>query len=211
MLPNGNVLLGAGVGETRPTYFYEFTLAANYGGGSFVSVPAPGNSNSVNVETYNTQLLLLPTGQVMFTDGSTDVEIYTPSSQNYPDSWRPYQYACGYHLDCIALTIIHNTQTNTIAGENFNGMSQATMFGNNAQMATNYPLLRITGFPMGQQQPKVYYCRTHDHSSMGVATGYLGVSTQFDCPNIPTGFSGFLEIVANGIPSVRNFIATTVP
>ena len=45
------------------------------------------------------------------------------------------------------------------------------------------------------------YCRTHDHSSMGVATGSKRVSTQFDVPaEAETGASD-LVVVANGIPS----------
>ncbi len=44
--------------------------------------------------------------------------------------------------------------------------------------ATNYPLVRITNTASGH----VVYARTHNHSSMGVATGSAIVSTQFDVP-----------------------------
>jgi hypothetical protein len=47
----------------------------------------------------------------------------------------------------------------------------------------------------------VAYARTHDHSSMGVATGALVVSTTFDVPaQIELGPSD-LYVVANGIAS----------
>jgi hypothetical protein len=47
----------------------------------------------------------------------------------------------------------------------------------------------------------VFYARTHNHSTMGVATGSAIVSTNFDVPaRAETGTSS-LEIVANGIPS----------
>jgi hypothetical protein len=54
----------------------------------------------------------------------------------------------------------------------------------------------------------VFYARTHDHSTMGVATGTAIVSTNFDVPsNMDTG-DCMLEVVANGIPSVA--VAVTV-
>jgi hypothetical protein len=47
----------------------------------------------------------------------------------------------------------------------------------------------------------VFYARTHDHSTMGVATGDKLVWTNFDVPlSIETGASR-LEVVANGIAS----------
>jgi hypothetical protein len=47
----------------------------------------------------------------------------------------------------------------------------------------------------------VFYAKTHDHSSMGVATGKATVSTNFDvAAGMETGASS-LVVVANGIPS----------
>jgi hypothetical protein len=69
--------------------------------------------------------------------------------------------------------------------------------GDEFQNATNYPLVRITNATSG----RVYYARTHDHSTMGVATGSKRVWTFFDVPKgIATGAST-LEVVANGIAS----------
>jgi hypothetical protein len=57
--------------------------------------------------------------------------------------------------------------------------------------------VRITNKASGH----VFYARTHDHSSMGVATGSASVSTMFDVPSsIETGASS-LVVVANGIAS----------
>jgi hypothetical protein len=192
LLPNGNVLVGAAVGFGPPTYFYEFTTTNQW-------VPVPAPANAQHVLSQQVHLLVLPTGQVMYTDQSQDVEIYTPANQTYAPSWAPQIPNCG----SICFVTIHTSQTNFISGTGFNGMSQGAMFGDNAQMATNYPLVRITVFvPCPKVCPSlVYYCRTHDHSSMGVATGNLPVSTSFDCPNVPIDTSGLLQIVANGIPS----------
>jgi len=54
----------------------------------------------------------------------------------------------------------------------------------------------------------VFYCRTHDHSSMGVATGGAIVSTHFDVPAVIETGASDLYVVANGIPS--NPVAVTV-
>ena len=70
-------------------------------------------------------------------------------------------------------------------------------FGDEYQNATNYPLVRITN----NSTKHVFYARTHDHSTMGVATGTKVVSTHFDVPKtIDTGAST-LVVVANGIAS----------
>ena len=82
-------------------------------------------------------------------------------------------------------------------GTQFNGLSEAVGYGDDYQGATNYPLVRITNTATGH----VFYCRTHNHSTMGVATGATPVSTQFDVPpSIETGPST-LVVVANGIAS----------
>ncbi|MEI9929854.1 MAG: hypothetical protein WDM89_04635 [Rhizomicrobium sp.] len=75
--------------------------------------------------------------------------------------------------------------------------AQANSFGDELQTFTNYPLVRITNTKTGH----VFYAKTHDHSSMGVATGSTIISTQVDVPSgIETGASS-LVVVANGIAS----------
>jgi hypothetical protein len=70
-------------------------------------------------------------------------------------------------------------------------------FGDEYQNPTNYPLVRVTMSSSGN----VYYLRTHDHSTMGVATGNATVSTNFDVPSGIKSGSGQLVVVANGIAS----------
>jgi hypothetical protein len=75
-------------------------------------------------------------------------------------------------------------------------MSQACAFGDELQCATNYPLVRITNRRTGH----VFYSRTHDHSSMAVASNAV-VSTHFDVPAVQEPGPSELVVVANGIPS----------
>jgi hypothetical protein len=134
-------------------------------------------------------MVCLPTGQVMFTDFSQSVEIYTPSG-TYNSAWAPT-------ITHVAATLTHGSVNNLIGGTQFNGLSQCAAYGDDNQSATNWPLVRITNNSTGA----VVYARTHTFSTMGVATGSALVRARFDIPaSIGTGPST-LEVVANGIPS----------
>lgn len=198
LLPNGNILVAAAVGEGIPTVFYEFTK-----NNQWVPVPVQAPPGAQSDRTQDINLLLLPTGQVLFMDGGKDVEIYTPGDQGYDPSWAPALAvsSCAGFCDYQ----IHNQSENTISGVRFNGMSQGTMFGDDSQMATNFPLVAI----FSSTDESTRYCRTHDHTSMGVATGSLPVSTKFDCPGVPAG-EGFLYVIANGLSSGGQLV-TVVP
>lgn len=135
-------------------------------------------------------LLVLPTGEVIV--GGDTVQLYTSAGQPAP-SWAPT-------ISAFPASVLRGSSY-AISGTQFNGLSQAAAFGDEEQAATNYPLVRITNQSTGH----VFYARTHDHSTMAVATGSTVVSTNFDVPSgMETGASS-LEIVANGIasPSVR--------
>ena len=75
-------------------------------------------------------------------------------------------------------------------------MSQGAAYGDDVQAPTNYPLVRITNRATGH----VFYSRTHDHSSMAVASNDL-VSTTFDVPADQELGASDLVVVVNGIPS----------
>lgn len=143
--------------------------------------------SQVNGITYGGPPLLLPTGQIMVL-GYSSVSIYTPTGQPKAN-WLPT-------IKSVSKTLTRG-QTYKITGTQFNGFGQAMSYGDENQNATNYPLVRITNKSTGD----VFYARTHGHSTMGVATGSLRVSTNFDVPsNAETGAST-LVVVANGIAS----------
>jgi hypothetical protein len=129
-------------------------------------------------------LMLLPTGEVLV--GGTEVYI---SSGTYSPAWAPA-------IHTVPATVVRGS-TYKISGTQFNGLSQAAAFGDEYETATNYPLVRITNNSTGH----VFYARTHDHSTMGVATGTKIVSTNFDVPAAMETGASSLVVVANGIPS----------
>ena len=71
------------------------------------------------------------------------------------------------------------------------------MYGNNAQMATNYPLLRIQNTATRHE----FYCRTTGFSTMGVATGSKVVSFTLEVPSSMETGPSTMEVVTNGIKS----------
>ena len=68
------------------------------------------------------------------------------------------------------------------------------MFGDDYQIATNYPLVRITN----QQTHHVFYSRTHDFSSMAVAN-HRREHAWFDVFANQERGPRELEIVPNGV------------
>jgi hypothetical protein len=187
LLPDGNVLMAASPGLfNNPLHFFEFD------GSNLNEVSAvPGASGDTS---YIGRLITLPTGQALWSAGYA--EIYTPSGSPNP-AWAPT-------VTAFPATVAPGT-TYAISGTQFNGLSQAVGYGDDYQAATNYPLVRITNQATGH----VFYARTHDHSTMAVATGSAIVSTNFDVPaSIESGPSS-LVVVANGIPSTAVSITVT--
>ena len=190
VLPSGHVLFGASPGSSDVgLQYYEFD------GTQLLPVPPP--ANAANDATYYTSLLPLPTGQVLFVDSSTTVQIYSPAlSPTYASAWAPT-------ITSSPATITPGS-TYPIMGTQCNGLTQASAFGDEEQNATNYPLVRITNQASGH----VLYARTQGHSTMGVATGSAIVSTNFEVPLTIESGASILQVVANGIPSVG--VAVTV-
>ncbi|MBI1335179.1 MAG: hypothetical protein GC165_20130 [Armatimonadetes bacterium] len=188
LLPNGHILAYTSPGVfNSPSHFYEWD------GTSLLEVANVPNSSGN--PSYVGNFLILPNGQVMFTDFSKDVEIYSPTNNVPNDAWRPTISA---YPSSGALT----GKTYIISGTQFNGLSNGSAYGDDSTNNSNYPLVRITNSATGH----VRYCKTHDHSTMAVATGSLPVSTFFDIPsNIEKGPS-VIEVVCNGIASAGRSI-----
>jgi hypothetical protein len=188
LLPNGRLLFAASPGSyATPTHFLE-------GDGTKMQEVAATAQAALD-SCFNVALLLLPTGQVLSVDQGGDAEIYTPTGTPDP-AWAPT-------IANVATMIARGT-TYTLTGTQLNGMSQAVAYGDDLQAATNYPLVRVTN----DATSHVFYARTHDHSSMGVATGSAMVSTKLELPMSAETGASHLVVVANGIASAP--VAITV-
>ena len=187
LLPNGRVLCAVGPVDgisqdyLAPTHFFEFDPTSS----TLTTVTDPPNSGGA---PYQGRMLLLPSGQVLFANESNNVQVYTPDGAPEAE-WQPSIASCP--------TSLQPSRTYTLLGRQLNGLSQAVSYGDDAQMATNYPLVRIHNLTTNH----IFYCRTHDHSTMAVNTGTVVHSTLFDVPaGIEMGNS-VLQVVANGIGS----------
>lgn len=197
LLPDGNVFFQ--VAQTSPTYpdcvgnnseFFEWD------GTTLTQVPGPPDEPG-DAPSYEGRMLVLPTGQVLYDDAyyvnnrdqDKNLFFYNPSG-TYQAAWQPT-------VTSVSSTLIAGSTGNLLQGTQLNGLSQGAVYGDDEQMASNFPLVRITN----NETSHVFYCRAHDFSTMAVATGSQIVSTQFDLPsNIEAGPST-LVVVANGIPS----------
>jgi hypothetical protein len=188
--PNDKVLMMASPGYGNPpSVFFEWD-------GQNLNV-VPGPPNAPIDGSYYGNMLVLPTGQILLTDFSNDIEIYTPT-MTFRDVERAQWIA---PVVFGAPQEVHRGGSYQIFGIRFNGVTQGAFYGDDVQAATNFPLVRITNL----ETSHVFYTRTHDHSSMAVASNEV-VSTHFDVSTAQEpGFSK-LEVVANGIASDPVFV-----
>lgn len=185
LLPNGKVLCVGSPSPPcsypKPTTFFEYDPSTNTA--SVVTSPSNGGN-----PCYFGRFLLLPSGQVLFSDYSETIEVYTPDGHP-KTSWKPTITNCPSAMNL--------GDTYSISGTQLNGLSQAVSYGDDAQMATNYPIVQLKNTATG----KVVYCRTFNHSTMGVATGRAIVTTNVQVPGRMLTGEYNLVVIANGIAS----------
>ena len=129
VMPNGHVLLEGEAGyfagpSPGPVSFFDFDPSTN----TYTAIPVPygGIDNSA---TYVDRMLVLPTGQVLW----DDAYVYTTDSG--PNAaWQP----------TIAGVSSNPDGSYHLTGTQFNGASFGAAYGDDAQMASNYPLVQLT-------------------------------------------------------------------
>lgn len=185
MMVTGNILCAVSPVPTNanhfptPTTFYEYDYIAN----AFASVNGP-TGPSDNISSYQAAMLVLPDGTVLYSHFTSQLYIYQPTGAPLA-SGRP---------------VINNITSNPdgsyhLTGTGLNGISEGAAYGDDLQMDSNYPLIRLTA------GANVYYVRSWNWSSTGVQTGAQIVSTEFKVPPNLIGGNYSLVVVANGISS----------
>ena len=173
-----------------PGIFQPGSVFFEWDGSSLNQVSGP--PNAPNVSSFQGHLLALPTGQILYTDYTTDVELFTPTGSNY-SGWNA--------TVLLNHTVFSRGQSFVLNGFKFNGVSQNNAYGDDYQDATNYPIVRFTNINTGH----VFYARTHDHSALPV--GYTGPCyTHVDIPATMETGGTYLQVVVNGIPSQNYMI-----
>jgi hypothetical protein len=183
VLPDGNVLFDASACVyNTPTHFFVYNASSS------TLTQVPDVPNAPNDSSYYTRMLALPNGQVLFNDGSNQMEVYTAGGTPNP-AWEP-------SISHLSSTTLAPGGTYSVSGKQLAGLDQGAAYGDDVQDNTNFPLVRITNTATGA----VTYARTSNWTSVSVAPGTRS-STQFTLPpGTPAGPST-LVVVANGIAS----------
>ena len=162
---------------TTPSTFYEFDYLTN----TFTQILAPDGLDTLKGRTADIMMLDLPDGTILYgNQSSSQCYVYTPD---------------GTPLAAGKPTINNITQsgcTFTITGTLFNGISEGADFGDDWQMTTNRPIIRL------QKDSTIYYARCTNWNRTGVQTGTLPDTAEFTVPaGLPSG--GYsLVVTANG-------------
>ncbi len=186
MMVTGKVLcavspLGtASNGFPSPTRFYEFDPATN----TFSLQKAPVGTSD-NIPSFVAVMLTLPDGNVLYSHGGGDVYVYKPTGAPVP-SGKP----------TVASITPNGDGSFHLTGTGLNGISEGASYGDDHQMNSNYPLVRLT-----DSVGHVYYGRTYNWSGTGVRTGAQVVTTEYTLPaDLPQGELS-LYVIANGFAS----------
>jgi hypothetical protein len=183
---NGNVIV-----MTSPPVFNTGAVFFEWNGTKLTKLPSP--PQAANDAAFYGHFLELPTGQLLFTDYSMDIEVFTPKG-TYKAAWQP-------KITSVPTTLTHG-QTYVVKGTQLSGLSNGAAYGDDFQDSTNYALVRITN----KATKHVFYARTTKPSSYAVQTGTKVESTHFTLPaGIETGASS-LVVVTNGIPSAAQAV-----
>jgi hypothetical protein len=198
LLPGGKVLLMAGntVREvdsggnvsfwSNPSNVYVYDPVANTTP-TLLSPQPPTNGN----DTWTARFLLLPNAKVFFTGEQSALQMLTPdASLTSPDaSWKP--------TITDAPSQLVTDHTYVLTGRQFNGLSTGSVYGDDAQMASNFPIVRLTNTSSG----KVSYLRSTNFSNQGIATGNTLVTTEINVPHGLADGAYNLQVIANAIAS----------
>jgi hypothetical protein len=182
-LPDGDVLFDASpCVYNAPIVFYEYDPTSN----ALTAVPDIANASQDS--TYYTRMVNLPNGQVLFNDGSSKMEVFTGGGTPNP-AWAP-------SISSVSEATVRPGQQASLSGSQLAGLDQGSVYGDDAQQATNFPIVRITNSATGT----VTYARTSNWTSVSVAPG-APASTQFTVPSTAPAGAGQLQVIANGIAS----------
>src|ERR1017187_5700941 len=171
---------------TTPTYFFEYEYSAG-ANGAFTEIHAPGGGFTLPFATYTQRMLDLPDGTVLFNGVGSQLYVYKPDASPLA-AGKP-----------VIQGITRNPDGSLhLSGTLFNGISAGAAYGDDAQMDSNFPLVRFS-----DAGGTNIYGITYNWSSSSVMTGNKVVTTEAAVPtsvsNNPNRYT--MQVVANGIAS----------
>jgi len=194
VMPNGDILLAISPGIFNPPVtFYELH--------DTTFTPVANSMNAASNTSYQNFFLMLPTGEVLLSDQSGSIELYTPAP-GVVDNAIPSILAApeligdGPEVDTGSTITMYRGRSYTLPVYRMNGISQGAYYGDDAQMSTDFPIVRVTNNTSGH----VAFFRTYDHSNRSISPDSSGV-TKLDVPATADQGLSSLVVIANGIAS----------
>lgn len=188
MLPDGKFLfVGGTASHAPPSRLFEY----NYATDQVADVTSAGSFPGMNsTPAFVGRMLNLPNGQILFTMAD-QVHIASPS---------------GAQLSALAPTVVRydlktvSPVTFQLIGTQFNGHSEGSSYGSGAQMATNFPIIRLRDPATGL----VKYITAKNWTPGLARSSTEEMTVEFD---LPSAFSmdGIyqLSVITNGITSAE--------
>ncbi len=147
---------------SNPTELFEFDPLRNSIHQITSALP---DANLPFEGSYPTRMLILPTGQLLFSDSSSQLWVYT--SEDVPDPFlRPFVT----HVNYLGGGKFR------LSGLQLDGQSSGAAYGDDDQMDSNYPIIRMV-----DSHGNVLYARTSNWSK--IAVGEDGSETVDFTPN----------------------------
>jgi hypothetical protein len=191
-LPDGDILVDASPSTFQnPSHFWDWRF--NKKTGKLTVTQVSDTTQAPNTSSFEGNLMVLPTGQVVWDDSQTtpsEVSIYTDPGKP-SKKWLP-------KVSSVSDKLKVGSTGNAISGTNFNGFDLGGQYGDDAQETTNFPLVRFTNAKTGD----VCYARSYNFSSMGVWTTGKTNAT-FDIPKTCETGASTLQVIVNGIASTK--------
>lgn len=191
MMVNGNILCAISPGyNSSTTYFYSYEYETGTNG-AFVQDGSPVGGYTDNTETDFALMLNLPDGTILYSHYGPDLYVYKPNGSPLP-AGKP---------GIISITPNADGSYH-LTGTLLSGISQGAAFGDDAQMDSNYPLVRLTN-SLGN----VYYEQTYNWSSTSVMTGSAVETTEFtNSAGLPPGTYSLVVTVNGNSSDPVNFL-----
>jgi hypothetical protein len=193
VLPNGDVLFAAGPNGSYgpPCFLLEYDPGTN----QISTVDTTNGPDFFSTFQYQLRMLSLPDGSVLISDQTSQLWIYTPDAPTAAQIQQSAPTVTGV-VDHYEGAGYGQFRLYTLSGLRLNGMSEGAYYGDDAQMASNYPIVTLT-----DASGVVHFARTHDWSSTGMETPNETtiISTEFDS-DVPPG-AYLLSVSAGGMSS----------
>ena len=198
-------------GAPGPCDAVEYTPSSDGSGIGIFNLQTKPNMCTIGNSSLPGHMLLLPNGQIMLAYYATELELFTPDL-NLSD-WPKV----APHIISTGPLTLKKGQPTAIIGTQFNGLSQANMYGDDFQDATNFPIAQLSTGSDCQHLLPVALVPTGNDFGNPISNPPNSIQpnnetgTYVTVPQSQNTGSYWLSVITNGIPSDNCIWVTVVP